>query len=87
VRVPGGTVRCLGPLAQLVAHLHDTQGVVGSSPARPTEKLQFAGPSGAVILLETLSSHPMTPVNAPHDTLRDRETRLGNGRLQVTNDQ
>jgi hypothetical protein len=29
-----------GPLAQLVAHLHDAQGVVGSSPARPTQKLQ-----------------------------------------------
>jgi hypothetical protein len=25
-------------LAQLVAHLHDTQGVVGSSPARPTRE-------------------------------------------------
>ena len=25
-----------GPLAQLVAHLHDTQGVRGSSPLRPT---------------------------------------------------
>ena len=28
-----------GPLAQLVAHLHDTQGVVGSSPARPTKNV------------------------------------------------
>jgi hypothetical protein len=26
----------LGPLAQLVAHLHDAQGVRGSSPLRPT---------------------------------------------------
>ena len=25
-----------GPLAQLVAHLHDAQGVRGSSPLRPT---------------------------------------------------
>src|SRR5580700_2536791 len=32
----GGNVHTHGPLAQLVAHLHDTQGVVGSSPARPT---------------------------------------------------
>ncbi len=31
-----GNVTRYGPLAQLVAHLHDTQGVVGSSPARPT---------------------------------------------------
>ena len=31
-----GNVARYGPLAQLVAHLHDTQGVVGSSPARPT---------------------------------------------------
>ncbi len=28
--------RFAGPLAQLVARLHDTQEVVGSSPARPT---------------------------------------------------
>ncbi len=28
-----------GPLAQLVAHLHDAQGVRGSSPLRPTEKV------------------------------------------------
>jgi hypothetical protein len=27
-----------GPLAQLVAHLHDAQGVTGSSPVRPTKK-------------------------------------------------
>ena len=27
-----------GPLAQLVAHLHDTQGVRGSSPLRPTDR-------------------------------------------------
>ena len=33
---PSGIVPRYGPLAQLVAHLHDTQGVVGSSPARPT---------------------------------------------------
>ena len=33
-----GIVLVHGPLAQLVAHLHDTQGVVGSSPARPTKK-------------------------------------------------
>ena len=26
-----------GPLAQLVAHLHDAQGVRGSSPLRPTD--------------------------------------------------
>ena len=26
-----------GPLAQLVAHLHDAQGVTGSSPVRPTD--------------------------------------------------
>ncbi len=26
----------MGPLAQLVAHLHDAQGVTGSSPVRPT---------------------------------------------------
>src|ERR1035437_3346826 len=35
-----GIVLVHGPLAQLVAHLHDTQGVVGSSPARPTRKDQ-----------------------------------------------
>src|SRR5438132_6405050 len=29
-------VRFHGPLAQLVAHLHDAQGVGGSSPSRPT---------------------------------------------------
>ena len=28
-----------GPLAQLVAHLHDAQGVRGSSPLRPTNLL------------------------------------------------
>ena len=28
----------MGPLAQLVAHLHDAQGVTGSSPVRPTQK-------------------------------------------------
>ena len=39
-RTAGGIVDRLGPLAQLVAHLHDTQGVVGSSPARPTRKPQ-----------------------------------------------
>src|ERR1700681_4115642 len=33
----GGNVLTHGPLAQLVAHLHDTQGVVGSSPERPTQ--------------------------------------------------
>ncbi len=33
-----GIVIAVGPLAQLVAHLHDAQGVVGSSPARPTPK-------------------------------------------------
>jgi hypothetical protein len=32
-----GIVVAVGPLAQLVAHLHDAQGVVGSSPARPTQ--------------------------------------------------
>ena len=31
---------CVGPLAQLVAHLHDTQGVVGSSPARRTKSFR-----------------------------------------------
>jgi hypothetical protein len=31
----------VGPLAQLVAHLHDAQGVTGSSPVRPTTKDQF----------------------------------------------
>jgi hypothetical protein len=30
----------VGPLAQLVAHLHDAQGVTGSSPVRPTRKVQ-----------------------------------------------
>src|SRR5665213_1277162 len=39
----GGNVDPHGPLAQLVAHLHDTQGVVGSSPARPTEEVQVRG--------------------------------------------
>ncbi len=28
-----------GPLAQLVAHLHDAQGVRGSSPLRPTTEM------------------------------------------------
>jgi hypothetical protein len=28
----------VGPLAQLVAHLHDAQGVTGSSPVRPTSE-------------------------------------------------
>ena len=32
----GGRVWVDGPLAQLVAHLHDAQGVRGSSPLRPT---------------------------------------------------
>src|SRR5208282_5142803 len=32
----GGNVVAHGPLAQLVAHLHDAQGVRGSSPLRPT---------------------------------------------------
>src|SRR5665811_1686804 len=31
-----GIVLLHGPLAQLVAHLHDAQGVTGSSPVRPT---------------------------------------------------
>jgi hypothetical protein len=29
----------VGPLAQLVAHLHDAQGVTGSSPVRPTQRI------------------------------------------------
>ena len=37
---PGGRVTAEGPLAQLVAHLHDAQGVTGSSPVRPTRKVQ-----------------------------------------------
>ena len=32
-----------GRLAQLVAHLHDAQGVTGSSPVPPTTKTQFRG--------------------------------------------
>ena len=32
-----------GPLAQLVAHLHDTQGVRGSSPLRPTRVTRSGG--------------------------------------------
>src|ERR1700722_5194194 len=43
VPVVSGMVPPYGPLAQLVAHLHDTQGVVGSSPARPTEKTPMPG--------------------------------------------
>jgi hypothetical protein len=35
----------VGPLAQLVAHLHDAQGVRGSSPLRPTRVVP--GPSPA----------------------------------------
>ena len=35
----------MGPLAQLVAHLHDAQGVTGSSPVRPTRKAQVKGVS------------------------------------------
>ncbi len=45
--VPAGrmvTSTAYGPLAQLVAHLHDTQGVVGSSPARPTRKNALKDP-------------------------------------------
>jgi len=41
--VCSGNVRGSGPLAQLVAHLHDAQGVTGSSPVRPTRKVQFRG--------------------------------------------
>jgi len=41
--VRSGNVRGSGPLAQLVAHLHDAQGVTGSSPVRPTRKVQFRG--------------------------------------------
>jgi len=36
VALSGGSVDRDGPLAQLVAHLHDAQGVTGSSPVRPT---------------------------------------------------
>ncbi len=39
----GGRVWENGPLAQLVAHLHDTQGVRGSSPLRPTIESQLRG--------------------------------------------
>ena len=44
LRVPtgisaGGRVTPKGPLAQLVAHLHDAQGVTGSSPVRPTRRI------------------------------------------------
>ena len=35
-----GRVARKGPLAQLVAHLHDAQGVRGSSPLRPTPSEQ-----------------------------------------------
>ena len=39
IRWPAGAkVVAHGPLAQLVAHLHDAQGVGGSSPSRPTGK-------------------------------------------------
>ena len=39
-KCPGGRVVWYGPLAQLVAHLHDAQGVRGSSPLRPTRQLR-----------------------------------------------
>ncbi len=42
-RATGGTLQIHGPLAQLVAHLHDAQGVTGSSPVRPTGKEQVRG--------------------------------------------
>jgi predicted RNase H-like HicB family nuclease len=47
---PGGRVIMEGPLAQLVAHLHDAQGVRGSSPLRPTDRLtsMFVVPTGTV---------------------------------------
>src|SRR5450759_2890698 len=41
-----GIVLLHGPLAQLVAHLHDAQGVTGSSPVRPTRKPQARSSSG-----------------------------------------
>ena len=40
----GGRVDAHGPLAQLVAHLHDAQGVRGSSPLRPTSSDQVRHP-------------------------------------------
>ena len=44
---PGGRVCRHGPLAQLVAHLHDAQGVRGSSPLRPTSSEAVFRSSGA----------------------------------------
>ncbi len=54
-----GIVDAVGPLAQLVAHLHDAQGVVGSSPARPTQKYLVGGyflPEQSVSLVEHRTS-------------------------------
>ena len=44
-----------GPLAQLVAHLHDAQGVTGSSPVRPTRTTR---------VMERMSTFVDNPVGA-----------------------
>lgn len=56
-RVLGAIVVARGRLAQLVAHLHDAQGVVGSSPAPPTKEVPGQSGSGQG-LLRVLARRP-----------------------------
>ena len=61
----------IGPLAQLVAHLHDAQGVTGSSPVRPTGRTssyavipprdRFAEFSSARVCAATCAQVSMVP--------------------------
>ena len=66
-------------MAQLVAHLHDAQGVRGSSPLRPTRKAQirffarvtvtYEGPSGeSVTLTDGLPGVPLPTESSPTTT-------------------
>jgi hypothetical protein len=50
----------VGPLAQLVAHLHDAQGVTGSSPVRPTKETPR---SDSGLVLTTQVGTPLDPEN------------------------
>ena len=51
-----------GPLAQLVAHLHDAQGVRGSSPLRPTPRKWLLGNDRGVeeVTLDSINGRSLT---------------------------
>jgi hypothetical protein len=76
-----------GPLAQLVAHLHDAQGVTGSSPVRPTKKFLVRGGAIALTVLTRAKLSTICQrrsrwsfVAAPGDDINDaRRERLARG--------